>query len=211
MRLGLDMAHRLASSTDVPKVNVRSFSARTRKTGAATPGGRGRDGISNAIEHRNAAALCRGNRQQIPRAAVGGLMRHLPALGYEIVQNRRVARPKRFELLTPRFVVWCSAGQRRQFLHSRRSFDVQRGWLRFVCAFASFLKSRPERLVNVVFHVAWTTAGARPGLDQFYASFKRRQPATSVRPSFAGALARYPNCYPWPILGWCRSDKRCAK
>ena len=31
MRRGLDMAHTLASSIDVPKVNVRSFSARTRK------------------------------------------------------------------------------------------------------------------------------------------------------------------------------------
>jgi len=31
MRRGLDIAHRLASSTDVPKVNVRSFSARTLK------------------------------------------------------------------------------------------------------------------------------------------------------------------------------------
>jgi hypothetical protein len=23
------------------------------------------------------------------------------------------------------------------------------------------------------------------------------------------SLFRYPNCYPWPILGWCRSDNKC--
>src|SRR5262249_36879537 len=30
------------------------------------------------------------------------------AKSHSIVQRRTVARPKRFELLTPRFVVWCS-------------------------------------------------------------------------------------------------------
>jgi hypothetical protein len=32
-------------------------------------------------------------------------MRHLPVSGYEIVQNRKVARPERFERPTLRFVV----------------------------------------------------------------------------------------------------------
>jgi 2-hydroxychromene-2-carboxylate isomerase len=36
-----------------------------------------------------------------PRPAVGGLMRHFPTPGTNIVQDRILARPKRFELLTP--------------------------------------------------------------------------------------------------------------
>jgi len=43
----------------------------------------------NATEHEDAAALRRGNRQQVSRAVVGGLMRHLRATAYEIAQNRR--------------------------------------------------------------------------------------------------------------------------
>ena len=35
-------------------------------------------------------------------------MRYFPTSYNDIVQNLEVARPKRFELLTPRFVVWCS-------------------------------------------------------------------------------------------------------
>src|SRR5215469_7768922 len=29
--------------------------------------------------------------------------------------------------------------------------------------------------------------------------------------SLAGALSRYPSCYPWSIFGWCPSDKKGAK
>ena len=34
--------------------------------------------------------------------------RAVAAKSHSMVQNRKMARPKRFELLTPRFVVWCS-------------------------------------------------------------------------------------------------------
>jgi hypothetical protein len=53
--------------------------------------------------------------------------------------------------------------------------------------------------------------GRGPNSAQFYESSRCRQPATCVRPSLAGVLSRYPSCYPWPILGWCRSDKKGAK
>ncbi|MGB8127525.1 MAG: hypothetical protein WCF50_28075 [Pseudolabrys sp.] len=36
-----------------------------------------------------------------PHPAAGGSMRHFPTPGNDIVQNRTVARPKRFELLAP--------------------------------------------------------------------------------------------------------------
>jgi predicted protein tyrosine phosphatase len=39
-------------------------------------------------EHQNLVALRPSNGQQVPRAAFGGLMRHLPTAGDDIAQNR---------------------------------------------------------------------------------------------------------------------------
>ena len=41
-----------------------------------------------------APALCRGDGQQIPRAALGGLMRHSPTVGDAIVQNLYTGAPR---------------------------------------------------------------------------------------------------------------------
>ena len=57
----------------------------------------------DAAEHQDAVALRPGDRQQVPRAAFGCLMRHSPTAGNDIVQNRTVARPARFELTTSAF------------------------------------------------------------------------------------------------------------
>ena len=44
--------------------------------------------------------------------------------------QEEMARPKRFELLTPRFVIWCSFGQSRHFRCARSSsFRLRKGAL----------------------------------------------------------------------------------
>jgi hypothetical protein len=46
----------------------------------------------DAAEHQDTVALRPGDRQQVPRAAVGCLMRYSRTAGNDIVQNRTVAR-----------------------------------------------------------------------------------------------------------------------
>jgi hypothetical protein len=63
----------------------------------------------DAAEHQNARALRHGDRQQVPRAVVGGLMPHSPTEGNDIVQNRTVAPLLRFAISQNRCASDCAA------------------------------------------------------------------------------------------------------
>lgn len=68
---------------------LRSQTKSLRRTEVTGGYGYHRGPIERAFRDAR-AAIAIGNRQQVSRAVVSGLVRHLRATGYEIAQDRRV-------------------------------------------------------------------------------------------------------------------------